>query len=386
MKKGNYFINLCIVVLCMLAVVAYKGKFLGKENSEWFSDKNQEEYLKPSDKLLRDAGYTNYYNIEEEDEGIWILDSKEKGKQTRIVSTKLFSPDNYGFAGPIYSLIYLNHNNTIEKVQIQSHSETPSFIHRIKRRGILTQWENVSLNNYNQFQADVVSGATLSSNAINSSVHESLMGLEKKHHAFWNHIQWNNKILLALAVLLLGVVNTFVKSKKKIMRTIQLSLNTIVLGLYCGQFISLGLLFGWLQNGMNPLLTLSLSFMVALAVIMPLLGKRQFYCSWICPFGSAQELLGKISKKKWSLNSIPAQILKHSRKSVSLILLIAFWMGVSFEILQYEPFAAFIFQSASIGVIVLAIINLILAVKINRPWCRFACPTGQVLSWIEKIK
>jgi polyferredoxin len=69
-----------------------------------------------------------------------------------------------------------------------------------------------------------------------------------------------------------------------------------------------------------------------------------------------------------------------------MLLLFIAWMGLGVGILKYEPFSAFLFQHASWIVLILAGSVLSISVVIPRPWCRFVCPMGQILSWIQKME
>ncbi len=50
--------------------------------------------------------------------------------------------------------------------------------------------------------------------------------------------------------------------------------------------------------------------------------------------------------------------------------------GVWFDWMDYEPFSAFLFTTASPIVIGVALAFVALSVFIPRPYCRFVCPTG----------
>ena len=125
---------------------------------------------------------------------------------------------------------------------------------------------------------------------------------------------------------------------------------------------------------------------VSLAVVMPFFGKKGHYCNWVCPYGSAQELAGKITKKKVAIPLSALKFLNRMRQIVTLLIFLILWCGVGFGIVDYEPFSAFLFDQAEWAVIVIAVIFVLLSFFVNRPWCRFVCPTGQILKWNESFK
>jgi len=144
---------------------------------------------------------------------------------------------------------------------------------------------------------------------------------------------------------------------------------------------------GWISNGTNIITGGVVLFMFLLALIMPLFFKKKsYYCHWICPLGSAQELAGKLSKRKISISQRVLKYLNYSQEFITLLLFFALWLGLATDITDYEPFSAFLFQHASWGVISIAVLSLVTAIFTPRPWCRFACPTGQLLNWLHHFK
>jgi nitroreductase len=55
-------------------------------------------------------------------------------------------------------------------------------------------------------------------------------------------------------------------------------------------------------------------------------------------------------------------------------------IGLGMDFTVAEPFAAFKFQAAPASVLVLAGVFAVLSLFVPRAWCRFLCPTGQLLS------
>lgn len=185
------------------------------------------------------------------------------------------------------------------------------------------------------------------------------------------------KTITGLIVVLLGVIIPLFYHNKR-WRTIQLSLNVMVLGLWCGTFLSWSLFINYASSGINLWISLIPILMLITAFVYPLFGKKQFYCTNICPFGSLQELAGKVHKKKWKMNSKQVKRLNNFRQILFAVLMILTLIGVFSAWTDYELFTAFIFQSASIVVIILAIVFVVLSVFVPRPYCRFVCPTGSV--------
>jgi len=380
--------NTILVILLLAAVVSYNGKLLGKKSEEIFGNaKSKSEIEAPTEQQLNAAGYTDC-NLDVESKGIWSIEDRNGEELGTVISSIVFSKRVYGYAGPIPLLIFIDNNDVIKKVTVLENTETPRFMKHVIKKGIVDQWHDKSTKEALAMKADVVSGATMSCDAINKSVVRSINALNKSNRGFFDEMKdWNLKVWAALLVVISGIFMSFYARKRKWLRLIQVILNVVVLGLWCGQFISVSLIVGWLGNGVNMIAKISLSAMIISALILPILFKRKtFYCTWVCPFGSAQELAGKIIKKRWKIPYGAMKYLKYSRKVITIALFISMWFGIGFDIMNYEPFSAFLFNHAGWAVLTIAIISLVMSLFVDRPWCRFACPTGQILKWTEKIK
>jgi hypothetical protein len=282
--------------------------------------------------------------------------------------------------------IYLDSDRKVKSILLQENSETPDFIESVKDNGIISQWIGKGSSDMSDFKPDALSGATITSKAINNSIKQSLSANGGTSINRGVMDVFDIKSIVALLVIVFGLLISFKLRANKKLRTIQLILNTAVLGLWCGKFISLKVMLSWTSNGVNVIAGMVLVIMLLLSVVLPIFfNKKSFYCNWICPFGSAQELAGKLNKNKVRIGNRTMSILKHSREVITLGVFLLLWLGIATDIVDYEPFSAFIFQHASFAVILIALLSLLASVFTPRPWCRFACPTGQVLKWINKM-
>lgn len=388
MQKSNLRViqsisSTILIIMLLAAVVSYNGKLFGKKTSQLFK---AEKSIQLPLEQLKDSGYDDY-NIDKVSDGIWRLINQQGNKEGYVITSIVFSKSVYGYAGNIPMLIFIDKQNNIEKIHLLPNYETPRFLCNVIDNGIVKQWIGKSVEEaLDDKKPEFVSGATMSSDAINISVRRSLLAFQNVNEsAFSAFKEWNIKTIAAILVILSALFMAFYR-KNKTLRTFQMVLNTIVLGFYCGQFISISLIVGWLGSGVNLIAKASLALMVVLALIMPMFfNKKQFYCLWICPFGSAQELAGRITKTKWKIPSEILKYLRHARKAILILLFASMWVGVGFDLVNYEPFAAFLLGHAGIAVTIIAIISIILSLFVDRPWCRFCCPTGQLLRWAQNL-
>lgn len=128
--------------------------------------------------------------------------------------------------------------------------------------------------------------------------------------------------------------------------------------------------------------------MVVVALVYPLVGKQGYYCANVCPFGSAQELAGKLSRRKLRVSPRLNKGLVMFKNVLWCVLMVLLLTGVWTAWIDYELFTAFLYSSASVWVIAAAVGFLVLSVWVPRPYCRFVCPTGCLikpsLSWAKR--
>lgn len=295
---------------------------------------------------------------------------------TIIVNTTTLAKDISGYGGPVPLEIYIK-DGKVSKVEALKNSESPDFFGQAK--ALLTRWNGKTIEEAQQMKVDGVSGATFSSCGIIGNMQRGLQYAAKStaKPSILDKMDLSAKTIIGLVVVLIGAVIPLFYHNRR-WRTIQLSLNVIVLGLWCGTFLSWSLFINYASSGINLWISLIPIVMLITAFIYPLFGKKQFYCTNICPFGSLQELAGKTHKKKWKMSGKMVKRLNNFRQILFALLMVLTLTGIFSAWTDYELFTAFIWQSASIVVIILAIVFVLLSVFVPRPYCRFVCPTGTV--------
>lgn len=194
----------------------------------------------------------------------------------------------------------------------------------------------------------------------------------------WDSLLNAKFIATAAVVLLAAIVPLF--SKNKTYRTIQLIANVAVTGCWSGMFISFASMMGIMSYGIRLSMMLLPVMFLIIAFIYPLFGKKNHYCMWVCPLGSAQELMGKLNKKhKLSLSAQTVHRLEIVRDVLWAVLMLLLWTGIWSAWTNYELFTAFMFNVAPLGVTIATIGILFISLFVSRPYCRFVCPTGNLL-------
>ncbi|WP_294920400.1 FMN-binding protein [uncultured Prevotella sp.] len=314
-----------------------------------------------------------------------------------IVNTKPLAKDVQGYGGPVPLRIHVSKDGVVAAIEAEPNAETPDFFNQAK--SLLTRWQGktVDVAMAETDKVDAVSGATFSSNAIIANMQRGL-AYANRHTAQSKAATdasgailegsgsssasgWTIGGIAALIVALLGaIVPLFYKSRR--WHTVQLVLNVVVLGLWTGTFVSFTLLMRLFSGGLSlaALATLAAPLlMVVVALFYPLAGKPGHYCAHVCPFGSAQELAGKLTRRKLRVPVRLNKALNMFRTVLWAVLMVLLLTGTWAAWIDYELFTAFLYSSASVWVVVLAVLFLVLSVWVPRPYCRYVCPTGTLL-------
>ena len=228
-------------------------------------------------------------------------------------------------------------------------------------------------------KVDGVSGASFSSRGILGNMRVGLQYAAKKteKRSIFADFDLSAKNICGLIVALMAAIfPLFVKNRRY--RLCQQILNIVVLGFWCGTFMSWSAILGYMSNGMNVVALLLPTLLLIVAFIYPLFGKKNYYCTNVCPYGCVQELIGKNVKYNIKISSVTNKRLNTFRKVLFAVLMLCLWTGVWSDWVDYEPFSAFIFQSASWVVITIAVAFALLSAIVMRPYCRFVCPMGSL--------
>ena len=354
-----------------------------------------------------------------------------------VVNTKALAKDVQGYGGPVPLKIHIK-DGRVAAVEAEPNAESPDFFNRAKE--LLNHWQGKSVDEALAEEVDAVSGATFSSKAIIANMQRGLA--YAKQHDQWGEegsvgaletsaspieggsagaletsappivgsedgsvgaletsappivgsvgnsvgaLETSAPPIVALVVVLLGAVVPLFYNNRRL-HLVQLAVNVVVLGLWTGTFVSYTLFLRIFAGGVSLSAIGALAaplLMLIVALIYPLAGRSGHYCANICPFGSVQELAGKLSRRKLRITPRVLKLLSVLRNLLWGVLMVLLLTGTCTAWIDYELFTAFLYSSASVWVIVLAALFLVLSVWVPRPYCRFVCPTGALIKSVE---
>ena len=304
-----------------------------------------------------------------------------------VVNTTTIGKDIIGYVGATPVEITIKEGK-IEKVKPLDNKETPEFFGSVVNSDLFDSLEGLTLEEASKKQLDGVSGATYTSNALIKNIKAGVAyAMDENNTAVHEDAPQpvTAKFYFSLAVILMGaVIPLFLRHKGY--RIVQLILNVAILGFWGGTFLSYSIMLSMLTNGITRVVLIPVALMLVVAFIYPMFGKVNHYCSWICPYGSIQELAGKLTPRKINISPKAAKILSTFRDILWFALMWLLWTGLWFDWMGYEPFAAFFILDASVVVLSIAGAFILLSLFVQRPYCRFVCPTGTLFKLSEGRK
>ncbi|GLO63513.1 hypothetical protein MACH09_40210 [Vibrio sp. MACH09] len=295
-----------------------------------------------------------------------------------------------GYGGEIEVAVRIDNQGEINQISILSIKDTSSYITKVIEHGFVDKFFSFSANE--PADVDAVSGATISStgmlNAFNSSI--ELIGTKvsgQRKREKYNPLS-TVSILDAVAIILfitaIYVSRSVSKHKTKMQWILMLSALG-VLGFYSASLISTStlsiLISGSWIHGLGNYTPLIL-FILTIGYI--LLFNKNIYCQMICPMGTTQQCLSKLTNAKTV--SLKHKVFVWFPRFLLLITLaggLYFRNPTSFS---YTPFGIMFSMVGSIYLFIPTILILLTSLVVHRPWCKTLCPINAMTDYILFFK
>lgn len=370
-KKTRIIFSIIFISIFFYALSLNSGSFLGMGKETDTTSESLFE-LKDVQTIFPEAGI--YKNISPNRAEVYDNSGKKLGQ---ILNSQPDCEKITGFAGPIPLLIGLDSNERVASITVMENHETPAFISRVLGTGILSKWQGQTASDAVSLNVDAVTGATMSSSCIIKTVrtrlanHAAISVKESEEQTKQQLIELTAWLFLIFSIFSYHPKSPIIKYRKTF-----LVISVLLPGFMLGRFFSIGLIRGWAIDGIPYSTQLYMTVVMALAIFLPIFTGRSYYCTWYCPFGAAQELCMYVTKKKFTPSPVWSRILSKIRPILVLVICGLIGFGYNIDAYQFEPFAAFLFKSASTFTLAFAIIILLLSMFVRKPWCTYCCPTG----------
>lgn len=291
----------------------------------------------------------------------------------------------FGYGGHVPLLIGIDNQLTITKISLLPNNETSDYIEAIYGNQFIGKWQGLGLADAMHLQVDIVSGATFTSNAVIAGVRQTAAAVMSSDASIITETNlWTTiKDVLFLSLMVLSLVMAYKKGTAKY-RTVYMLLVLVIMGLILNKALSVQLLHGWLLDGFTWRGNWQSSVVFILALTISFIGKRQFYCNYLCPMGALQELTNKLTPFK--KRKLPTRFKGITLREIYLTFIAgALLLGFVPELSYLEPFMFFSFRIVGIGLIVFGLLVVVLSLFFSKPWCS-ACPTGCLIDTISYQK
>ena len=296
-----------------------------------------------------------------------------------------------GYRGPTDCLVALAPDGrTVVGVRLRKSYDTDAYADQIRRAEPFLKTfighsieELASLEAPTKERVEGISGATQTARGVVEGVRRRF-GAELTARAQLK--RWRPKTRdWALAGVVAGALLmsfTSLRGRRWSRVTWQLVLVGYV-GLANHDLLSLALFGGWAISGLAFEAAPGLVLLAAAALVVPWATRRQFYCHQVCPHGAAQQLAGKVFRRRWT---VPAKITHLLELAPILLLafgLLSLLIGWQFNLANIEPFDAWAWRTAGVATLVIAGVGLAASLFIPQAYCRFGCPTGALLNFVR---
>ncbi len=157
--------------------------------------------------------------------------------------------------------------------------------------------------------------------------------------------------------------------------------------------------FTFITTGLLVPRIMASSMILALAIILVSIIFSRGFCGWICPFGTVQEFLGKLSKRKVRIPEKTDSYLRYLKYLVLAVIIVGTAITGTLIFRGYDPFMTFFHFGKGLiweyspdelpvllpGIIITAAV-LAASVFIERFWCRYLCPLGAVTALFSRLR
>ncbi|SDU63774.1 FMN-binding protein [Desulfobacula phenolica] len=296
-----------------------------------------------------------------------------------------------GYGGPLIVGTVISVDGTIKDILILDHKETASYITKITQAGFFRQFAKKQASDALTLNCDIdgVSGATLSTRAIASSVQNVAHTVILKE---FNRPPQKSKIKLHIGlkeilVTLLFVLSLFLPGYKRFSkyRFAFLVLSMAILGFWLNRSLSMGnvgaLFLGYFPS---PCENFIWYIVLAGAIGTALFTGKNRYCSHVCPFCGVQEITHKISGINISLGKKAKWIRKIKDVILFAVFFLAF-LSMNPSVSSFEPFGTIFGLNGSSYQWYLLFIILVASFFVRRFWCVAFCPVGTFLNKVASV-
>lgn len=323
---------------------------------------------------------------------VWAAKPKKTAVKSNLTDSLLWvgRAESVGYGGMLQTIIQVNEKQQISGIAIIQSAETPSYLKEVISNGLIDNF--VDQNVAKLKQLDGITGATLTSNAINHSIIQAAKNIGINVFKLPLTLPESTLILpqiidgIALLIFIIAIViNRPAFPHKIIAKRIMMGVSIIVLGFYAAAPYGANTL-GFVLSGvwLDGIASYTSLLLLLVTIGYLLVTNKNVYCSTVCPFGATQECIGKLNKAKACKPKHDFFIwFARGLLWFTLILGLYYRNSASFS---YEPFGMAFNMIGTHFIFVLTILIVLTSLFINKPWCQTLCPVHHFIEYIRFMK
>lgn len=301
-----------------------------------------------------------------------------------------------GYGGPMQLAVAINLEGEITDLTVIKHLETPRWFERVFQNGLISRLIGKRYSDAFSLNSDVdgVSGATYTSRGLANAALEGVRRLAEQELDLDVPPKAPTKFIFGLpeitliALFVLGIIGrrkSFRHTKK--MRWFCMVTGMIMLGFVYTNPLTISMLNQMLLGFWPDWHTHFYWYLLIIGILFSMtVFNKNPYCEWFCPFGAAQECMGKIGgAKAHTLRNYQSKMQWIQRGLAFAAVLIALLYrnpGLS----SYEIFGTMFDLDGNVTQFFLLGLVLLSALFIHRPWCRYLCPIKPVEAFIKHLQ
>ncbi len=311
----------------------------------------------------------------------------------RLLSTTPTADTTVGYQGPSRALIAVDPSGQVLGISLPQSFDNDPYVGYVQRdRGFASLFTRYTLDELARLDLKAagiegVSGATMTSMAVAEGILATARKYQqgKAAQAQAAAESWRGRWRWwgTLAVVALGCWFSLASLQGR--RGMRLAFQLVVifyLGLMNGELLSMAMFVGWAEHGIPWRTAGGLGLLAA--VLMPIMAKSNVYCSQLCPHGAVQQLLPRGWKVEHRLPGWGRRLLLTIRPLLLAWVVVVVAGGLSFSLVDIEPFDAYVWRVAAWPSVVIAIGGLVLSLFIPMGYCRYGCVTGSLLNYLRR--
>ena len=295
-----------------------------------------------------------------------------------------------GYKGPTDTLVLLDaQGEKVRGIRLRKSYDTKRYVGYVTGDDYFLKLFNgkspdqLATLDFKEAKIEGVSGSTETSWAVAEGIKQraqSMLNAESPWLALMKTVRWRWQDTGHLAVLISALMMAFTRLRGVAwLRVAHHALLVAYVGFVAGEMLSQALFAGWAKHGTPWRSAPGLVLIGLVALLAPVVTRRQLYCHHICPHGALQQLLMKrvrwqFTLPKW-LEGLPLVLLG--------LVLLAVTFGLGLSLNGIEPFDAYLWKVAGVASLIIAGVGLLISLFVPMAYCRFGCPTGALFKLLR---